>query len=88
MVSTITAAVPARSSSSTAAQLAQFSFEDLVERIRAEFLEQPGLRLTEAQASRLWQLDRGTCEKALGVLTSAAFLTCAADGRYSRRSTV
>jgi hypothetical protein len=68
--------------------LAPFSFEDLVERIRAEFIEQPGLRLTEAQASRLWRLDRATCERVLCRLTESEFLSRTIDGRFARRSQV
>ena len=70
------------------AALAGFSLDDLVERIRAEFIEQPGLRLTEAQGCRLWQLDRPTLRQVLGTLTDAAFLSFSADGRYTRRSAV
>lgn len=58
----------------------------LVERIRAEYIEQPGLRLTEAQASRLWRLDEGTTRYALHELTGASFLQCSEDGRYARPS--
>ena len=32
----------------------------LVHRVRGEFLEMPGLRLTRAQAQRLWGLDEET----------------------------
>ena len=56
----------------------------LVDRIRAEYIEQPGLRLTEAQASRLWRLDPPTTRHALTELTGAAFLQRTADGRYAR----
>ena len=59
----------------------------LVERIRAEYLEQPGLRLTEAQASRLWRLDAPTTRHALNTLTGAEFLQRSEDGRYARPST-
>ena len=59
----------------------------LVERIRAEYIEQPGLRLTEAQASRLWRLDEGTTRHALTALTGASFLKRSEDGRYARPST-
>jgi Fic family protein len=48
--------------------------EELVHRIRGEFLEMPGLRLTLAQACRLWQLDDATCEAALNVLIEQHFL--------------
>jgi hypothetical protein len=46
----------------------------LVHRIRGEFLEMPGLRLTLAQACRLWQLDDATCEAALNALIEQHFL--------------
>jgi hypothetical protein len=58
----------------------------LVERIRAEYIEQPGLRLTEAQASRLWRLDEPTTRHALTELTGDAFLQRSEDGRYARPS--
>jgi hypothetical protein len=56
----------------------------LVDRIRAEYLEQPGLRLTEAQACRLWRLDEPTTRRALTALTGASFLQRSDDGRYAR----
>jgi hypothetical protein len=58
----------------------------LVDRIRAEYIEQPGLRLTEAQASRLWRLDEPTTRHALSELMGDAFLQRSADGRYARPS--
>ena len=33
----------------------------LVQRIEREYSEMPGLRLTEGQAQRLWDLDADTC---------------------------
>lgn len=65
---------------------ASATFTTLVERIRAEYIEQPGLRLTEAQASRLWRLDEGTARHVLHELTGASFLQCSEDGRYARPS--
>ena len=62
------------------------AFNTLVERIRAEYIEQPGLRLTEAQASRLWRLDEPTTRHALRELTGDAFLQRSEDGRYARPS--
>ncbi|MGE0042410.1 MAG: hypothetical protein AB7H88_08150 [Vicinamibacterales bacterium] len=55
----------------------------LVARIRAEFLEMPGLRLTPHQAERLWGLDRPTCEAVLARLTATHVLVRSADGRLS-----
>jgi hypothetical protein len=46
----------------------------LLTRIRAEFLEMPGLRLTSAQAARLWAVDHRTSEWILEGLTTAGFL--------------
>ena len=48
-----------------------------------EYLEMPGLRLTLAQAARLWNSDRDTCAQALETLVDASFLRCAA-GNYVR----
>src|SRR5689334_8673906 len=48
--------------------------ERLVQRIRAEFLEMPGLCLTSEQAQRLWSLEPHTCEAVLSSLTNARFL--------------
>jgi hypothetical protein len=36
---------------------------ELTRRIRAEYLEMPGLRLTERQARRIWNLDASRCLK-------------------------
>jgi hypothetical protein len=55
-------------------------------RIRAEFLEMPGLHLTRAQAQRLWGLDAETCLKFLELLTSESFLDQRPNGTYARRS--
>lgn len=54
----------------------------LIHRVRAEFLEMPGLRLTSEQAERLWGLDRHTCEAILGYLTASHVLARSADGRF------
>jgi hypothetical protein len=56
--------------------------ETVVRRARAEYLEMPGLRLTSAQAQRLWGLDRRTCEDLLTTLTRAQFLARTRDGSF------
>jgi len=38
------------------------SFDSLVARVRGEYGEMPGLRLTVSQACRLWDVDVSTCE--------------------------
>jgi hypothetical protein len=60
------------------------SIDDLIRRVRGEYLEMPGLRLTSEQARRLWGLDSHTCQKLLRTLTRAQFLTLTADGHYRR----
>jgi hypothetical protein len=44
----------------------------------------PGLRLTEAQARRLWGLDRESCAALLGALVDANFLFRTRDGAFMR----
>lgn len=58
----------------------------LLHRIRSEFLEMPGLRLTPAQAARLWALDRHTSERLLDGLTMTGFLMKNREGAYLRAS--
>jgi len=56
----------------------------LIERIRTEYLEMPGLRLTTRQASRLWGADASVCEAALNALVQIGFLWARYDGAYVR----
>ena len=56
----------------------------LLYRVRSEFLEMPGLRLTPAHAARLWALDRQTSERILDDLTMAGFLFRNREGAYLR----
>jgi hypothetical protein len=53
----------------------------LLVRIAGAFLEQPTLRLTLAQAVRLWNLDADTCREHLAYLISAKLLELR-DNRY------
>jgi hypothetical protein len=57
---------------------------ELVGRIRGEFLEMPGLRLTVTQASRLWGLDEGSCRRIIDVLIGASFLRWTSSGAIAR----
>jgi hypothetical protein len=54
----------------------------LLTRIRGEFLEMPGLRLTLPQARRLLGLDMLTCSAALAVLEAAGVLATTRDGAF------
>ena len=58
--------------------------EDVLRRAQGEFVEMPGLRLTEAQACRLWGLDAAMCSALLGVLIEARFLFRTRDGAFMR----
>jgi hypothetical protein len=58
--------------------------EDVLRRVQGEFLEMPGLRLTEAQARRLWNLDQASCAALLGALVDAKFLFKTRDGAFMR----
>ena len=60
------------------------SGDDVLRRVRGEFLEMPGLRLTEAQARRLWNLDQTLCETLLSSLVEAKFLYRTVDGAFVR----
>jgi hypothetical protein len=44
----------------------------------------PGLRLTPAQAQRLWGMDRAACDALLGALVEAKFLFRTRDGAFVR----
>ena len=54
----------------------------LLTRIRGEYGEMPGLRLTFAQACRLWHVDAQTCEMVLEDLVAQRFLHRTHDGAY------
>ena len=57
--------------------------EQMLRRIRSEYVEMPGLQLTPQQAQRLWGLDEDSCLTALECLVEAKFL-CKAGGMYLR----
>lgn len=58
--------------------------DDVLQRIQGEYVEMPGLRLTAAQAQRLWGLDRDVCSALLGALVDARFLSQTRDGSFIR----
>jgi len=57
-----------------------------IERLRAEFLEMPGLRLTVAQVQRLCGVDSTICQTVLDALVDLKFLRVNPDGTYTRLS--
>jgi hypothetical protein len=56
----------------------------MLTRIRAEYLEMPGLRLTLEQARRLCGVERALCQMVLDALVNEKFLSVKADGTYAR----
>jgi hypothetical protein len=56
----------------------------IVQRIRAEYLEMPGLSLKPEQVQRLCGVDRQLCESVLEALVESGFLSRRADGAYGR----
>ena len=66
----------------------QQSHDDVLRRVRGEYIEMPGLRLTTAQAQRLWGLDRASCDALLGALVDAKFLAKTRDGAFVRSEQV
>ena len=60
------------------------SYDILLNRVRAEYLEMPGLRLKPAQVQRLFGLEPAMCQRALTTLVEAGFLCVAANGTYGR----
>jgi len=56
----------------------------LVTRIRGEYLEMPGLRLTFEQAQRLFGVERMLCKTVLHALVEAKFLCVTPNGAYAR----
>jgi hypothetical protein len=65
-------------------ELIMRSLEDMLNRLRAEYLEMPGLRLTAAQMRRLRGIERMMCQSVLDALVDAKFLCMKSDGSYAR----
>jgi hypothetical protein len=60
--------------------------EPLVERIRAEYLEMPGMTLRLEQVARLCGIERSICKVVLDALVAVKFLCLRPDGTYARLS--
>ena len=56
----------------------------MVERIRGEYLEMPGLQLTVGQAQRLCGIEQSLCKTVLDALVDAKFLCVKPNGAYVR----
>ena len=56
----------------------------LLTRMRGEYREMPGLKLTARQARRLWGLDAPVCDTLLHELVEMGFLRRSPDGSFVR----
>ena len=60
------------------------AFAAALRRAQAEFLEMPGLQLTEAQATRLWCFDSALCSRVLQTLVDERFLVRTSNASFLR----
>ena len=58
--------------------------QSLVDRIRGEFREMPGLQLTLAQAQRLFGLEPAACRRVIDTLVETSFLRWTPSGTIVR----
>jgi hypothetical protein len=59
------------------------SYDVLLNRVRAEYLEMPGLRLKPEQVQRLLGVELTVCQRVLTMLVEAEFLCMAGNGTYA-----
>jgi len=62
-------------------------YEQALNRIRAEYMEMPGMQLTGPQVERLCGVDAVVCRAVLADLVRARFLSVGDDGSYGRSNT-
>jgi hypothetical protein len=60
------------------------AFAMALRRAQSEFLEMPGLQLTEAQAARLWSFDSALCSAVLSALVESRFLVRTRNAVFTR----
>lgn len=58
--------------------------ERIAERLRAEYLEMPGLQLRPEQVQRFCGIEQTICQMVLDALVASKFLCLRTDGRYAR----
>jgi hypothetical protein len=59
-------------------------FTQALRRMRAEFMEMPGLKLTLCQAARLCAMDAAVCAEVLAALVRARFLVETRNASFMR----
>ena len=62
------------------------SNDRILERIRAEYVEMPGMSLRLEQLARLCGIEASICKRVLDTLIETEFLHLKADGEYARRT--
>jgi hypothetical protein len=60
------------------------TLDELLLLMRMEYQEMPDLKLSLAQARRLWDVPLDLCDAALGVLVTTGFLTRSREGAFLR----
>jgi hypothetical protein len=55
-----------------------------IDRVRAEYVEMPGLTLTRLQMRRMWLLDASLCDAVVDALVKAGFLSLRGNNTYGR----
>ncbi len=58
----------------------------VLNRIRAEYMEMPGMHLTVQQVQRLCGIERAICQMVLDGLVDEGFLSLKPNGHYARRT--
>ena len=58
--------------------------QEMLDRVRAEYLEMPGMTLTTQQVQRLCGVDPTLCQTVLDAMVDAKFLCVKQGGRYAR----
>ena len=53
-------------------------------RVRADYLEVPGMHLTKAEIQRMWGLDAQTCDALVCRLVESRFLRLTLSNQYGR----
>jgi hypothetical protein len=61
-----------------------FLDQRVLERLRAEYLEMPGLKLRSEQVQRLCGIEQTMCKLVLDALVRTSFLCLKSDGTYVR----
>ena len=62
------------------------TIDEIVQRLRAKYIDMPGLALTAEQVQRLCGIEHHVCRSVLDTLVNAQFLATGPNGEYARRT--